>query len=900
MKKLFLLITLVMSAVLGMKAVDDVQLVAYPGSSIYNSSYGNLAIDQWNNYRWMSLTNSGTDEGWYVTFDTPIEVTAGEEFCFAIWPENMWPKSGKSYPADNNQGFNGDDNGNMKFSKSGKLNAVRFYWTGNDAAYWAVQVYMDDDTFIPAGQTVSKQSNFGLDVWAMPQGATVMDEPWDIAGGLYAPFIGDTDKHYVSKTKQVEGQYPLAKRFRGSHASDAQKKFLKFCGPLTDAEMERYGDHARHWASADWREGTKFAREAQTELYVIDFCEGNEDDPDHARGLYIRVPRVNDMNLSNYDPASADTKGTDAFYRMGVRFGFIDQSFAESQGNHDDHLRFVKWGHCFRLNEISRPLNAFPVLNADNQSVAYFTDDFGPCEWNGRSAAQGADWTADAVKDLKGIEQKKGDCRIMAERNFWLKRIFLEVAYADEAKKFKRFYIYFDGEYDLNGGSRSFAQDFFMPAAGNFVDQTPNIFHGSNLAAEEAGFHRFHNLDLKQVTELIGVTGPEYQSYTGQHNYLYDLDFTAPYQVESTYAALAKDGSPMKYLNGDNVERSVRYEGRNGEFWGWDDSVNAYRNGLEKHIDSDHNAVIDALETTLIFDPNIPAQVPDKATTRNVYTFPNQAFATVVEDVYPFDPDHIDSDTEIPLNVTKISRHANFTDFTSHVDWAAFQGMTQGSRAVSVHEAEVAPLVQDELFPVANYVVKVAGSVSAERPADSEFKVVALTDGDNSIMLDDANTYWASNDHMTIGDHTLYIDERPAANEYYVHYLVEAYYNICYPVTGILKKARLYNDGAMTQPSELLTTSDGQLAENRTLTTPLAAHADVDEVEFRIAPKKVTGYGYALFNDATPTGIEDVEAAGIDAPAEYYNLQGVRVAQPESGRIYIVRRGAVVTKELAR
>ncbi|MDE5594485.1 MAG: hypothetical protein K2I89_02795 [Muribaculaceae bacterium] len=40
-------------------------------------------------------------------------------------------------------------------------------------------------------------------------------------------------------------------------------------------------------------------------------------------------------------------------------------------------------------------------------------------------------------------------------------------------------------------------------------------------------------------------------------------------------------------------------------------------------------------------------------------------------------------------------------------------------------------------------------------------------------------------------------------------------------------------------------------------------------------------------------------AAEENAPAEYFNLQGVRVANPDNG-IYIVRRGAKVTKEVIR
>ena len=48
-------------------------------------------------------------------------------------------------------------------------------------------------------------------------------------------------------------------------------------------------------------------------------------------------------------------------------------------------------------------------------------------------------------------------------------------------------------------------------------------------------------------------------------------------------------------------------------------------------------------------------------------------------------------------------------------------------------------------------------------------------------------------------------------------------------------------------------------------------------------------------------GIDDIVAdeAEANGPAVYYNLQGVQVANPESG-IYIVRRGNKVTKELIR
>lgn len=44
-------------------------------------------------------------------------------------------------------------------------------------------------------------------------------------------------------------------------------------------------------------------------------------------------------------------------------------------------------------------------------------------------------------------------------------------------------------------------------------------------------------------------------------------------------------------------------------------------------------------------------------------------------------------------------------------------------------------------------------------------------------------------------------------------------------------------------------------------------------------------------------GIEGIEADDVNAPAEYYNLQGVKVANPENG-LYIVKRGNKATKEV--
>ncbi len=48
-------------------------------------------------------------------------------------------------------------------------------------------------------------------------------------------------------------------------------------------------------------------------------------------------------------------------------------------------------------------------------------------------------------------------------------------------------------------------------------------------------------------------------------------------------------------------------------------------------------------------------------------------------------------------------------------------------------------------------------------------------------------------------------------------------------------------------------------------------------------------------------GIENVTATtDVNAPVEYFNLQGVRVANPEAGQLVIKRQGSTVTKIVVR
>ena len=54
----------------------------------------------------------------------------------------------------------------------------------------------------------------------------------------------------------------------------------------------------------------------------------------------------------------------------------------------------------------------------------------------------------------------------------------------------------------------------------------------------------------------------------------------------------------------------------------------------------------------------------------------------------------------------------------------------------------------------------------------------------------------------------------------------------------------------------------------------------------------------AVGDDIT-TGVEQVEVNRNDAPVEYFNLQGVRVDNPESG-LYIRRQGSNIEKTIVK
>lgn len=53
------------------------------------------------------------------------------------------------------------------------------------------------------------------------------------------------------------------------------------------------------------------------------------------------------------------------------------------------------------------------------------------------------------------------------------------------------------------------------------------------------------------------------------------------------------------------------------------------------------------------------------------------------------------------------------------------------------------------------------------------------------------------------------------------------------------------------------------------------------------------------WDENAQSGVADIVVEDENAPVEYYNLQGVRVANPENG-LYIVKQGKKVSKKFIR
>lgn len=123
------------------------------------------------------------------------------------------------------------------------------------------------------------------------------------------------------------------------------------------------------------------------------------------------------------------------------------------------------------------------------------------------------------------------------------------------------------------------------------------------------------------------------------------------------------------------------------------------------------------------------------------------------------------------------------------------------------------------------------------------------------------------------------------------------YFKLCYDFNDKQGQCLTSNTGIYTSPSDLDAVSvDGYLL----LDIEHVQFTDLTPVTFKLQ-LSTNGVGGTIYIKFTHEQDITMAVDGIEADSaseEYFNLQGVKVANPEKGNIYIVRKGSKVSKRL--
>lgn len=965
MKRFFLLSIL---ALLGMAVhAEGMHLVVWQTNQAGNGKQGCPAIFGWaadnnigvavDDHTRMPFTYAGeietpgraTVEKFVLDINSAgggLIVEAGDLFCLRDEDNDTWPHYGAAtFPGY--RGWFTDSEPDMQFGARTTVSAITVYRVKGEAKY---AVIFNSDPAPEAPElpvTGEGTSPYVLQVWDY---RTAQDEDaprWDTSGGLFRVWEG------LEGVKDGQ-RYPIDPKYLRSETIDNYTyKWLCFNKVDDIAAEESAAGHPLMWATSGYDSyqdivgaGNGFERvsDDDSELYMIDFSVPGVND---GRGIYIEVPSLEDIKDGGWDTGNEDANsGVRRFFRGGIRFEFSDLREAfEGDNAWANSLRYVKWGHVFRLNEVARPLNAFPKFHATlrNEEPANgnprvmigWQDDFGPCEWNGYDytpstapADADVDFYATGKQHYLGADEgdpawvstrakKRGDSRLVSEYPFWLRKIYLQVVQDPEATlengapdtRYKRFYLSFEGEYDLSASITARAEwAYKAPDNANHVSTSPNIFRGSYVNFAEPAFSRFYNLDLKNITigeytdedgnlytdflPLLGCRLEDYLTRIGhpditkeevlagaeipdakRGHYLYMMEYHKGYDAHSLYSLRNAAGEALSYHDVPDERLGAEYEytAREGSYFSAADG---------SEIDTEEGLVPDTKfvrtsEVSLFFDPQDARYTPTDVHAAYTFNFPNQIGTYHKEGTFPIDYADDDFSAPLEMEVTASWRDLEGTAFRSTLAWDGFESAT--------------PDADKGRAPVTTYAVSHAGSISSDYPGDDAFSVTVH--GDVSLMASD-NAYWLANpSHFGITNHFHSI-ETPEST-YYMHYNLDAWYNLAYVQQGV------YSRAAITDEEYSATEGAVPAAAVRAVETSAERDVATSRLTFRIRPRAMHAYGYAEFNDNT-TAISGTAADTTEAPAEYYTLQGVRVAAPAPGTICIVRRGSAVTKELVR
>lgn len=904
-----------------------------------------------------------------------VQVMKDELFCLYINDNNTvtWPHySANTFPAQTDW-FSEGGNTDMKFGETFFVTKINIYRNASNGQL-CIRFNSDEAPEFPVVGTGT--SPYVLQVWDYRTAQT--DEGtsaprWDTSGGLFRVWEG------IEGVKDGE-RYPIDPKYLRSETIDGYTyKWLCFHKVDDIAQEAEAAGHPLLWATTDYDKykaivgpdkGFAQVTDPNSELYVIDFSVPGYND---GKGIYIEVPSLEDIKDGGWDTGNENANsGLRRFFRGGIRFEFADLREPFTGNNYwANALRYVKWGHVFRLNEVARPLNAFPVFgtgfndepSAGNPRVLIgWQDDFGPCEWNGYDYTplpEGSEnydkdfgvsgkshvisQTDDTKSDYVSMRAKKrGDSRLVAEYPFWLRKIYLQVVQDPEATlkngdpdtRYKRFYLSFEGEYDLSAAIKSEAQWSYIPPENeNSISATPNVFHGEKVAFNEPAFSRFYNLDLTNITQgeykdehgnfyqdflpLLGCRLEDYLTRIGhaglmttytleqfkkgevtipdseRGHYLYMMEYHKGYDAHSQYSLLNAAGNSLAYHDVPDVKLGAEYSytAKEGKYYNKADNAELSTSpGLVPNT-----KFVQSEKVSMYFDPENAGFTPTHVDADYEFNFPNQIQEYSAGRKFSIEYNPYDFSDAITLTGEANWRNKNgegIGRYGSTVDWSTFTSHTPQT-------SETAP----GRFPVANYAVAYAHGTDSKAPALSEFTAVEL----NGTPLDaDADPKWwldnPEKKNMRIHNH---IVETPEwIQDYYVHYHLDAWYNRAYMQGGVFSDKvfeavpEVYSKTKGTAPVAAPAAALKDSKEIATVTIP--ATDSRDAVTYQIRPVTLHGNISVKFDGQT-TAVSEVSAdTAADAPAEYYTLQGIRVDAPVPGTVCIVRRGTAVTKELIR
>lgn len=227
-----------------------------------------------------------------------------------------------------------------------------------------------------------------------------------------------------------------------------------------------------------------------------------------------------------------------------------------------------------------------------------------------------------------------------------------------------------------------------------------------------------------------------------------------------------------------------------------------------------------------------------------------------------------------PVTVGGETITANPTDY----NYIIYSKTDKTTTLVSAGDPGAAAQVQPKAVFVEDGAVKVVGyqSLQVEGSEDSQFVISYIADGKLTTATTAAGniSYYKVQGAVDLGKDGILI----AAN---------GYYNTTDKDAGISLNDFAGNSSLVLIDNDTFSTSDF-------CDYPVAIASYNEKVA--IACLNAYAYDFTSYNNENYTGIENIAIDNADAPVEYFNLQGARIANPTAG--FVIRRAGNVVEKI--